>query len=106
MPTPAWFDILRMFFDVHIHGSFQSELTILNNDRVLVLSNAVDGSIKRPVEDDARGFAAKSRIIFALEIRRRLRSQFRQFRSAIKTWSPRCAPTTGTTGVGSAFASL
>src|SRR5262245_21718999 len=85
MPRPRKFDVLWMILQLHVDRSLQTELAVLDHDRIFVLRDAVDRTIKRPIEDDARGFAAKAWIVFAFEIRRSLCTEVRQFASAIKT---------------------
>src|SRR5438128_194646 len=95
------FQSWRLFFFVHENRALQPELPILKHDRVLVLSDPVDWPIKRPVKNNAGCLAAETRIIFALEIARRLFSGRRQFRS---TKQPRTARNTAaSSATGRAF---
>src|SRR5690348_2875347 len=87
MAGPGRLDILRVLFQVEIHRSLQSELAVFNNDRVFVLGNTIDRAIERPIKDDARRLATKTRIILALEIRCSLFTCFCQFATAIQARS-------------------
>src|SRR5689334_23687932 len=64
---PARFDILRMIFQIEVDGPLQSKLSVFQNDVVFGLGNAVDGSVERPVKDNARRFTTKTRIVISLE---------------------------------------
>src|SRR5262249_31320214 len=76
--------ILWVLFHVEVHGPLQTELSIFDDDGVLILRNAIDWSVECPIEDDARRFATEARIILSLEISRGLFSSFSQFASAIE----------------------
>src|SRR5262245_7984680 len=81
---PAGFDIGGMLREVHVDRSLKPELTILKNNGVLTLSNAVNRAVKRPVKDDAGRFATESRIVLARETGGFLLSKFRQFGSPVE----------------------
>src|SRR5689334_8014005 len=81
---PREFDVLWMILQLHVDGSLQAELAILDHDRIFVLSDAIHRAIKGPIENDACGLATKAGIVLALEIRRSFCTEFRQFASAIE----------------------
>ncbi len=85
MSRPARLDIRRMRLHVHVDRSSEAQLTILQNNRVPVLRDAVDRPIKGPIENDAGGLATKPRIVFSRELGSGLFAEFRQFGTAIKT---------------------
>src|SRR5262245_50428353 len=58
-----------MTADVHVNRSRESQLPVLQDDGVLVLRDAIDGAIERPVEDDARRLAAHARVALREEHR-------------------------------------
>src|SRR5262249_20730734 len=107
MTRPTGLDVGRMVRHIHVDRPLQSELAILNNDCVLALCDAVDGTIESPIEDDARRLAAKARIIVPRKFRSRLLSKLRQFGPTVEprpcglATTPACA-----TGAGRAFAGL
>src|SRR5262249_24260330 len=85
----------------HVDRSLQSHLPVLNDDGVLVLRDAVDGPVKRPVKNDACGFTAKTRIVLACsEARNFLFTERTQLCSAIKARSCRSTSSAATTPTG------
>src|SRR5262245_7236522 len=100
MASTSRLDVLRMIFQVHKNRPFQSELSVLDDDRVFVLGDPVYRPIEGPVENDTGRFAAEARIVFAFEIGRLFSSQIRQLRSAIQPRSGRRTTTACTSRVG------
>src|SRR5688572_20100174 len=72
-----------MLLQVHGDRSLQTKLTILQDDGVLVLSNAIHGTVKRPIKSDARRLAAESRIVLASKAVGLLLAEFGEFGAAV-----------------------
>lgn len=70
-----------MYLQVHVNGSLQAELSVLDDDGIFVLCNPVDRPVKRPIEDDAGGLAVKPGIVLTFEIGGRFCARFGQFAS-------------------------
>src|SRR5215813_8179155 len=77
MARTARLDVDGVVGHVHINRTLQSELPIFEKDRVLVLCDAVDRTIERPIEDDAGCLAAEARIVLPRKFRGRLLSKLR-----------------------------
>src|SRR4030095_17123078 len=60
-------DVRRMLLHVHVDRPLQIHLAVLDDDRVPVLRDPVDGAVKRPVEDAARGLAPEARVVLPLK---------------------------------------
>src|SRR5688500_12129292 len=73
-----------MGLHVHVDRAPQVHLPVLNQNRVLVLRDAIHRAVEDPVEDDARRLAAKTRIVIAGELRRRLFTKWRELGAAIE----------------------
>src|SRR5688572_19332631 len=73
-----------MLLQVHGDRSLQTKLTILQDDGVLVLSNAIHGTVKRPIKSDTRRLAAESRIVLASKARGLLLAEFGEFGAAVR----------------------
>src|SRR5688572_242735 len=95
MACPAGFYRGRMLLHVHVDGSFESELSVLDHDRILVLRDPVDGPVERPVENDAGCLTLEPRIVIACEFCRFLFSERRQLAAAVQSWTGRCTATAG-----------
>src|SRR6187200_2991227 len=52
-----------MLLQVHVDRPLQIHLAVLDDDRVAVLRDPVDGAVKRPVEDDARRLAPEAGVV-------------------------------------------
>src|SRR5690242_19196134 len=91
-----------MLLHVHVDGTLQCQLTVLNHDRVFVLRDPVHRSVEGPVEDDARRFAAKAWIVFALEGGRFLLAECGELGAVVETRSGRRCPATGSRAASTA----
>src|SRR6185503_11046978 len=62
MPGAAALDVRGMTGHVHVNRSREPELPVLQDDGVLVLRDAIDRTIERPIENDAGRLAAHARV--------------------------------------------
>src|SRR5262245_23544775 len=72
MPGATALDVRGMSGHVHLNCSREPELPVLQDDGVLVLRDAIDRTIERPIEDDARRLAAHARVALREEHRKLL----------------------------------
>src|SRR5687767_12467182 len=70
MAGAARLDVRRMGLRVHVNRPPQVHLTVVDEDLVAVLLNAIDRAVEGPVEDDAGRLALESRIVLLRELRR------------------------------------
>src|SRR5207247_2584824 len=68
VPRAGRFDVGRVILHVHINRALQAELAVFEHDRVFILRDSINWPVEVPIEDDARGLAAESRVVFALEL--------------------------------------
>src|SRR4030081_1316755 len=93
MAAAARLDRRRVLVHVHMHGPGEPHLSILQDDRVLVLGDAIDRAIEGPVEDDAGRLAPHPGIVLGRkgpESCGRLFAELRQLRSAVTLWPAAC----------------
>src|SRR5678816_1257480 len=76
MAGTAALDDCRVARLVHLNRAREPELAVLQHDGVLVLRDAIDGAVERPVEDDARGLAPHARVVLGEEHRELLGALF------------------------------
>src|SRR5690606_18090660 len=74
---------------IEVDRALEPHLSVADHDRPARLEAAVDGTVERPVEENARRLAAKARIVVAREAGGRPFAHWREFRSAVQTRSRR-----------------
>ncbi len=62
-PARDRLDVGRMRLQVQVDRALQVHLPVLDDDVSLVLRDAVDRAVERPVEDDAGGLALEARVV-------------------------------------------
>src|SRR4030095_14528775 len=76
--------VRRVTRHVHVDRPREPKLTVLQYDRVLVLRDAIDRTVERPIKDHARSLAAHPGVVL-VEKRCELRGAFLAFRRQLGT---------------------
>src|SRR5688572_31005953 len=76
MACAARFDVRRMLLHVRVDRPLQPKLSVLKDDGVFILCNAIHRTVEGPVKDDAGGLTFEARIVFAGEAGRLFLPEF------------------------------